>query len=787
MSSTFPAVVIEEVDGKAVTAFKQLSLADLPDHDTLVEIQYSGLNYKDGLALSGNRNKVARSLPMVGGIDLVGRVVECSTGQWQPGDAVVLNGFGLSELHWGGFSRFQRVKAEWLVPLPSAFLPLQAMAIGTAGYTAALCVDALEQWGHIQPGRGKVLVTGAAGGVGSVAVALLAKAGYHVVASTGRADTHDYLQGLGAAECIDRATLQGAVRPLQRESWAGAVDSVGSTTLANVLAQVEYGGAVAACGLAGGMDLPGTVLPHILRSVALLGVDSVMAPIPQRLKAWDRLARDLPADKLDADHRGAHDRPAPAGRSHPGRQGARPRRHRREPLTTARLPGLRRRQPPISLECCPPRSRLEGRKARMVQPLVVAARGQAMPAPVAGGPHAEACKRHKAHHAACSARKTKKQKPPQVGSTQPKEIDVVTNPMKKNGLALAALLCTAGAAQAQSNVAIYGILDASFSHAKAVYSKTALRSGDLLAPRLGFRGTEDVGSGLKAHFALEAGLAHDTGTGSAGNTNNQASGAMAAGPLVFNRQSWVGLENSWGELRLGRNFNPTYRQYIVYDPFMGGGVGASQAAQSSLATYGYSPAGLRHSNAIEYWLPSKGALTGQFMYALGENPSNAANASDGKYLAGRLAYQMGDANVGFAGGKMRNAAKGDIDEYVLGGRYKLGDAVLMGMYTRTSDGLGNKQDGWLLGGTLRQQAMEYRLALSTSKLKNASGASAGTTHKLAAIGRYHLSRRSSVYLMGVLTRNSDGASMVPLGALGASETTPNQSARAISVGLTHTF
>jgi acrylyl-CoA reductase (NADPH) len=287
MSSTFPAVVIEEVDGKAATVFKQLNLSDLPDHDTLVEIQYSGLNYKDGL-------------PMVGGIDLVGKVVECGTGQWQPGDAVVLNGFGLSELHWGGFSRYQRVKAEWLVPLPAAFSPLQAMAIGTAGYTAALCVDALEHWGHMQPGRGKVLVTGAAGGVGSVAVALLAKAGYHVVASTGRADTHAYLQGLGAAECIDRATLQGAVRPLQRESWAGAVDSVGSTTLANVLAQVEYGGAVAACGLAGGMDLPGTVLPHILRSVALLGVDSVMAPIPKRLKAWDRLARDLPADKLDA-------------------------------------------------------------------------------------------------------------------------------------------------------------------------------------------------------------------------------------------------------------------------------------------------------------------------------------------------------------------------------------------------------------------------------------------------------------------------------------------------------
>ncbi len=300
MSTTFPAVVIEEVDGKAVTAFKQLTLADLPDNDTLVEIQYSCLNYKDGLALSGNRNKVARTLPMVGGVDLVGTVVQTRSSQWKPGDAVVLNGFGLSEVHWGGFSRFQRVKAEWLVPLPKAFSPLQAMAIGTAGYTAALCVNALEQWGHLQPGRGKVLVTGAAGGVGSVAVALLAKAGYHVVASTGRADTHAYLQELGAAECMDRAALQGAVRPLQRETWSGALDSVGSATLANVLAQMEYGSAVAACGLAGGMDLPGTVLPHILRSVALIGVDSVMAPIPKRLAAWERLARDLPADTLAA-------------------------------------------------------------------------------------------------------------------------------------------------------------------------------------------------------------------------------------------------------------------------------------------------------------------------------------------------------------------------------------------------------------------------------------------------------------------------------------------------------
>lgn len=286
MADTFTAALIEEHEGKARTVFRQLALSDLPDHDVLVEVQYSALNYKDGLALSGNRNKVARSLPMVGGIDLAGTVVESRSPLWKAGDPVVLNGFGLSEAHWGGFTRFQCVKAEWLVRLPEAFTPLQAMAIGTAGYTAALCVDALERWGHARPGTGQVLVTGAAGGVGSVAVSLLARRGYHVTASTGRPDTHDYLRGLGASAFIDRASLQGPVRPLQRETWAGAVDSVGSTTLANVLAQMEYGAAAAACGLAGGMDLPGTVLPHILRSVALLGVDSVMAPMAKRLSAW---------------------------------------------------------------------------------------------------------------------------------------------------------------------------------------------------------------------------------------------------------------------------------------------------------------------------------------------------------------------------------------------------------------------------------------------------------------------------------------------------------------------
>ena len=297
---TFTAAVIEEHEGKARTVFKTLSLDELPAHDTLVQIDYSGLNYKDGLALSGNRNKVARSLPMVGGIDLAGTVVESRSPLWRAGDRVVLNGWGLSESHWGGYSRMQRVKGEWLVRLPEAFTPLQAMAIGTAGYTAALCVDALERWGHARPGRGRVLVTGAAGGVGSVAVALLARAGYAVTASTGRADTHDYLRALGASDFIDRASLQGPLRPLQKELWAGAVDSVGSLTLANLLAQMEYGAGVAACGLAGGLDLPATVLPHILRGVALLGVDSVMAPMDKRLKAWDRLTRDLSPQTLES-------------------------------------------------------------------------------------------------------------------------------------------------------------------------------------------------------------------------------------------------------------------------------------------------------------------------------------------------------------------------------------------------------------------------------------------------------------------------------------------------------
>jgi acrylyl-CoA reductase (NADPH) len=297
MPDSFTAVVIEDEGKSARTTFKQLTLADLPDHDVLVEVAFSTLNFKDGLVLSGNRNKVARKLPMIAGIDLAGTVVESRSAAWRTGDKVVVNGFGLSESHYGGYSRFARVKAEWLVRVPSAFSLEQAMAIGTAGYTSALCVDALVDFG-LKPDAGEVLVTGAAGGVGSVAIALLAAAGFNVVASTGRPDTHDYLKSLGAQSFIDRASLQEKGAPLQKERWAGAVDAVGGITLVNVLAQTKYGCGVAACGLASSADLPATVLPHILRSVALLGVDSVNAPIPKREKAWQRLARDLPAKKL---------------------------------------------------------------------------------------------------------------------------------------------------------------------------------------------------------------------------------------------------------------------------------------------------------------------------------------------------------------------------------------------------------------------------------------------------------------------------------------------------------
>ncbi len=293
----FTALVLE-AEGRTQTArFRSLTAADLPDHDTLVQVSFSTMNYKDGLAVSG-KGRIARRLPMVAGIDLMGTIVETRSADWKPGDKVIVNGWGMSETEWGGYSRYQRVKSDWLVRLPDTLTEVEAMAIGTAGYTAALCVDALEDWGVVKPGTGEVLVTGAAGGVGSVTISLLSKAGYQVTAATRRPETHGYLAELGATSFVDQPSLAEKGGPLQKERWSGAVDSIGSVTLANVLSQTVYGGAVAACGLAGGADLPGTVLPHILRGVTLIGIDSVFAPLAKRERAWARLAADLDRSKL---------------------------------------------------------------------------------------------------------------------------------------------------------------------------------------------------------------------------------------------------------------------------------------------------------------------------------------------------------------------------------------------------------------------------------------------------------------------------------------------------------
>ena len=293
MAERFTAMVLDEKDGKPVAEFRELGLADLPDLDVLVKVSASTVNYKDGLAV-GCKQKIARKPPLVGGIDLAGTVVEDRSGRFQPGDKVHVNGWGMSETQWGGYTPYQRVKAEWITRTPDAFTAADAMAIGTAGYTAALCVDALEDWGSIKPGVGEVLVTGAAGGVGSIAIALLAKRGYNVTAATGRPETHDYLRGLGASNFIAREELSAPGGPLRKERFSGVVDAVGDTTLVSALAQATYGSAVAACGLAGGAMMPGaSVMPHILRGVALLGIDSVMAPAAKRDRAWARLARDL--------------------------------------------------------------------------------------------------------------------------------------------------------------------------------------------------------------------------------------------------------------------------------------------------------------------------------------------------------------------------------------------------------------------------------------------------------------------------------------------------------------
>lgn len=294
--STFKALVATKGETGPDLAFTQFAEADLMDGDVLVRVTHSTVNYKDGLALTG-RAPVVRRWPMIPGIDFAGRVETSSHPDFKPGDLVVLNGWGTGETHLGAYAQKSRVKGDWLVPLPPGLNPDEAMAIGTAGYTAMLCVLALEKHG-LKPADGPVIVTGAAGGVGSVATALLAKAGWHVIASTGRPDEADYLKSLGASEIIDRAELAAPGRALGKERWAAGVDAVGSHTLANLLSMTKYGGAVAACGLAQGMDLPASVAPFILRGVALLGVDSVMCPKPRRLEAWARLASDLDRDRL---------------------------------------------------------------------------------------------------------------------------------------------------------------------------------------------------------------------------------------------------------------------------------------------------------------------------------------------------------------------------------------------------------------------------------------------------------------------------------------------------------
>ncbi len=276
----------------------ELGLADLMDGDVTVRVSHTTINYKDGLALTG-KAPIVRKFPLVPGIDFAGTVTQSSHPGFQAGDDVILNGWGVGETHHGGYSQMARVKGDWLVKRPAGFSKAQTMAIGTAGYTAMLAVLALEQNG-VAPGKGPILVTGAAGGVGSVAVAVLAKLGYQVIASTGRPEEADFLKSLGATEILPRSDLSGPARPLGKERWAGAIDVAGSHTLANAIAQTRYGGCVAACGLAQGMDLASSVAPFILRGITLAGIDSVMAPKAKREAAWARLSSDLPTDKLDA-------------------------------------------------------------------------------------------------------------------------------------------------------------------------------------------------------------------------------------------------------------------------------------------------------------------------------------------------------------------------------------------------------------------------------------------------------------------------------------------------------
>lgn len=294
--ASFKALVLRQEDGKTVSSVEQLSIDDLPEGDILLSVDYSSINYKDSLAVTGT-GKIVRTWPMVPGIDLTGTIIESSADSYKVGEKVLLTGWSVGEQYWGGYSQIQRVQSKWLIPLPEALDGKTAMAIGTAGLTAMLCVMALEDAG-IKPESGPVVVTGAGGGVGSVAVAILSNLGYNVSAVSGRTSTHDYLKKLGAKEIISREDMAKPARALEKQRWAGAVDTAGDAILARVLAETDYNGAVAACGLAAGFNLPTTVMPFILRNVRLQGVDSVMCPNEKRQIAWKRLAQDLPESAL---------------------------------------------------------------------------------------------------------------------------------------------------------------------------------------------------------------------------------------------------------------------------------------------------------------------------------------------------------------------------------------------------------------------------------------------------------------------------------------------------------
>jgi len=294
----FKALVLDQVDGKTMAEVKQLEVGDLPKQEALVAVEYSSLNYKDGMAVTGT-GKIIREFPMVPGIDLAGKIIESGSDKYQPGDSVILTGWGVGERYWGGYTQQASAKADWLVPMPEGLDSRKAMIIGTAGFTAMLCVMTLEEAG-VTPDQGPVLVTGAAGGVGSIAVLLLSTLGYEVSAVTGRESTHEYLKGLGASQILTREEMSAQARPLESQRWAGAVDTVGGDILARVISEMKYGGAVAACGLASSFKLNTTVMPFILRNVSLRGADSVSCPVERRTRAWERLASDLPESAYSA-------------------------------------------------------------------------------------------------------------------------------------------------------------------------------------------------------------------------------------------------------------------------------------------------------------------------------------------------------------------------------------------------------------------------------------------------------------------------------------------------------